>query len=224
MPRAVAARATAPSASRRTHHRFPAARKIAAESGVDLASVGRGSGPGGRLLSSDDCQCSRRGKACVPRLADGNPPINAARRCRRCAARSASTCRLRSKPFRIFMCRPTIDADPLLAFYRQQKPQANCTLNDVVVLAVGRAMAEFPAVRSQIDGNDIVEFPHANIGVAVGVDEGLVVPVVLNVDTLSLAQLASGNKTSRRKQPQGQARKHRQGQLHDQQPRHVRRG
>jgi pyruvate dehydrogenase E2 component (dihydrolipoamide acetyltransferase) len=55
-------------------------------------------------------------------------------------------------------------------------------------------MREFPAVRSQIDGDDIVEFPHANIGIAVGVEDGLVVPVVLNVDTLSLAQLAQESK------------------------------
>ena len=39
-----------------------------------------------------------------------------------------------------------------------------------------------------------MEFPHANLGIAVGVDEGLVVPVVMNVDTLSLAQLAQESK------------------------------
>jgi pyruvate dehydrogenase E2 component (dihydrolipoamide acetyltransferase) len=52
-------------------------------------------------------------------------------------------------------------------------------------------MAEFPAVRSQIDGDEIVEYPHANIGIAVGVEHGLVVPVVRNVETLTLAQLAA---------------------------------
>ena len=89
-----------------------------------------------------------------------------------------------------FYARLTINADPLFAHYREQKPRTNCTLNDCVVLAVGRAMAEFPAVRSQIDGDEIVEYPHANVGIAVGVDEGLIVPVVLNVDQLTLAPLA----------------------------------
>jgi pyruvate dehydrogenase E2 component (dihydrolipoamide acetyltransferase) len=84
----------------------------------------------------------------------------------------------------------TINAGPLFAFYREQKPRTNCTVNDCVVLAVGRAMAEFPGVRSQIDGDEIVEYPHANIGIAVGVEDGLVVPVVRAVETLSLAQLA----------------------------------
>ena len=122
-----------------------------------------------------------------------------------------------------FYVRTTIDADPLLAFYREQKTAANCTLNDVIVLAVGRAIREFPAVRSQIVGNEIVEYPHANIGIAVGIDDGLVVPVVLDVDTLSLAPAGGRNEARRRAGPQGPAGKHRQRSFHDQQPRHVRR-
>jgi pyruvate dehydrogenase E2 component (dihydrolipoamide acetyltransferase) len=93
-----------------------------------------------------------------------------------------------------FYVRTTIDADPLLEFYRAQKLQANCTLNDVIVLAVSRTIRDFPAVRSQIVAAEIVEYPYANIGIAVGVDEGLVVPVVVGVDTLSLAQLAAETK------------------------------
>jgi pyruvate dehydrogenase E2 component (dihydrolipoamide acetyltransferase) len=93
-----------------------------------------------------------------------------------------------------FYVRTTIDADPLLAFYRAQKASANCTLNDAIILAVGRTIREFPAVRSQIVGNELVEYPHANIGIAVGVEEGLVVPVVTDVDTLNLAKLASETK------------------------------
>jgi pyruvate dehydrogenase E2 component (dihydrolipoamide acetyltransferase) len=90
-----------------------------------------------------------------------------------------------------FYVRTTINAGRLLAFYREQKATANCTLNDVIVLAVGRAIREFPTVRSQIIGNEIVEYPHANIGIAVGVEEGLVVPVLVNVDMLSLRLVAA---------------------------------
>ena len=93
-----------------------------------------------------------------------------------------------------FYVRLSIDAGPLQGFYREQKPATNCSLNDLVVLAVGRAMRDFPAVRSQTDGDNIIEFPHANIGIAVGVEDGLVVPVVLNVDKLSLAELAKESK------------------------------
>jgi len=89
-----------------------------------------------------------------------------------------------------FYLRLTIEATPVLTFYRQQKPLTGCTINDCIVLGTGRAMAEFPAVRSQIDGDEIVEFPHANIGIAVGVEHGLVVPVVCGVDRMTLPQLA----------------------------------
>jgi pyruvate dehydrogenase E2 component (dihydrolipoamide acetyltransferase) len=90
--------------------------------------------------------------------------------------------------------RTTIDADPLLAYYGEQKSPAACTLNDVIVLAVGRAIREFPAVRSRIEASEVIEYPHVNIGIAVNMDEGLVVPVVLGVDTMSLAQLAAETK------------------------------
>jgi pyruvate dehydrogenase E2 component (dihydrolipoamide acetyltransferase) len=93
-----------------------------------------------------------------------------------------------------FYVRTSIDADPLLGYYREQKTATNCTLNDLIVLAVARTIREFPAVRSQIVGNEIVEYPHANIGIAVGIDDGLVVPVVTDVDTLPLAGVAAETK------------------------------
>jgi len=45
-----------------------------------------------------------------------------------------------------------------------------------------------------VDGDTIIEFPGANIGIAVGMDDGLVVPVVMNADRLTLADLAAETK------------------------------
>ena len=167
----------------------PAARRLAAEQGLALETVGAGSGPGGRILSGD---LSRAGSVAATPVAavsgGGRRPMSKMRR--------AIGLNLQRSKQTIphFYVKLTIDAGPLLAFYKEQKPLTGCTLNDPVVMAVGRAMAEFPGVRSQIDGDNIVEFPHANIGIAVGVDDGLVVPVVMAVDTLSLAQLAQESK------------------------------
>lgn len=162
----------------------PAARKIAQERGIDLAVIGLGSGPGGRILSSD----VEKAKVAAVVSADGKPAARPMPKMRRAIGLNLQRSK-QTVPH--FYVRMTVDAGPLFAYYRQQKPQTNCTLNDCVVLAVGRAMAECPAVRSQIDGDQIVEYRHANIGIAVGVDDGLVVPVVRNVDTLTLAQLAA---------------------------------
>jgi len=160
----------------------PAARKIAAERGIDLALLGAGSGPGGRILSTD----VQNARALAPVSTDGQPIRRPVSKMRRAIGLNLQKSK---QTIPHFYVRMTIDADPLFAYYREQKPRTNCTLNDCVVLAVGRAMAEFPAVRSQF-GDEIIEYPHANIGIAVGVDEGLIVPVVLNVDQLTLAQLA----------------------------------
>jgi len=165
----------------------PAARRIAAERGFDLASIGQGSGPGGRILSTD----LAKAKAAAQVSADGKAIRRPMSKMRRAIGLNLQRSK-QSIPH--FYVRMTIDAGPLLAYYRQQKPLTDCTVNDCVVLAVGRAMAECPAVRSQIDGDEIVEYPHANIGIAIGVEDGLVVPVVRNVDTLTLAHLAKETK------------------------------
>jgi pyruvate dehydrogenase E2 component (dihydrolipoamide acetyltransferase) len=183
---------TAASAATTTEGRVkasPAARKLAAERGLSLATVVAGSGPGGRILSADLEHIESLANSAAS-VAGGEirRPLSKMRR--------AIGLNLQQSKQTVphFYVRTTIDADPLLEFYRKQKSQANCTLNDVIVLAVGRAIRDFPAVRSQIAEKEIIEYAHANIGIAVGVDEGLVVPVVVDVDTLSLAKLAAETK------------------------------
>jgi 2-oxoglutarate dehydrogenase E2 component (dihydrolipoamide succinyltransferase) len=55
--------------------------------------------------------------------------------------------------------------------------------------AVTQALKEIPAVNAEIDGQDIIYKNHYDIGVAVGTDKGLVVPVVRDVDAMSLAEI-----------------------------------
>ena len=76
-------------------------------------------------------------------------------------------------------------------FYRAQKATTGCTINDVITLACGRVIGEMPVFRTQVQERDLIEFAHANIGIAVGMEDGLVVPVVPAVDEMSLGQLAS---------------------------------
>ncbi len=161
----------------------PAARKLAAARGLDLATLGQGSGPGGRILSGD----LARAKQAAP-AADGQPRRYPMPKMRRAIGLNLQRSK-QTVPH--FYLSATVNAAALVDYYRARKPHTGCTINDCIVLATGRTMAEFPAVRSQIVENEIVEFPHANIGIAVGVEHGLVVPVVRNVDTLSLDQLAN---------------------------------
>jgi len=164
----------------------PAARKLAAERGIDLALVGAGSGPAGRILSTD---VPATAPAAAPRPAAvagqaGRAPMSSMRRA------IAGNLQASKQTIPHFYMEITLGADAMLDFYRAEKAKYKCSINDVVVLAVSRAIAEFPALRSQVDGNDVITHPHANIGIAVGVDEGLIVPVLMAAEGLSLQQIA----------------------------------
>ena len=167
----------------------PAARKIASERGVDLAAIPSGRGPGGRILSTDVLSQAggtpTLGAAPVPA---GPPVVRKMSPMRRAIAKNL----LASKQnIPHFYMRMTLDAGPMMAFYRAEKAKYPCSVNDVVSLACARVIAEFPAFRSRLDKNEVVEFAHANIGIAVGMDDGLVVPVLAGAETMSLRQLAA---------------------------------
>jgi pyruvate dehydrogenase E2 component (dihydrolipoamide acetyltransferase) len=83
-----------------------------------------------------------------------------------------------------------INAGAMMTLYRSQKAKTGCSVNDVIVMACAKAIMEFPGMHSRVDGETVIEFPGANIGVAVGMEDGLVVPVVVNAEQLTLAQLA----------------------------------
>jgi pyruvate dehydrogenase E2 component (dihydrolipoamide acetyltransferase) len=157
----------------------PAARKLAAAKGLDLSTISAGSGPDGRILSTDLAALAANGN---------RKPLSKMRKA------IAANLQASKQTVPHFYVKQTIDADPLMAFYRAQKPATGCTLNDVILLAVGKAIGEFPAFRSRIDGGDLVETPAAHVGIAVSVADGLVVPVVLNVDKMTLVELSKESK------------------------------
>jgi len=61
---------------------------------------------------------------------------------------------------------------------------------DFVIAAVAQALREHPAANSQVDGNDIVLLEQINVGMAVAVPDGLVVPVIHGTDFLGLPEIA----------------------------------
>lgn len=175
----------------------PAARKIAAERGLDLAGVGAGSGPGGRITSRDlpapgvpvKAAPGATTPAPVPAMPAGAPGTRRKMTpMRRAIARNL----LASKQtIPHFYMQLTINAAPLSDLQKAEKSKYQCSLNDFVTKACAQAIREFPAFRSRIENDELVEFGAVNIGIAVGMDEGLVVPVILNADTLSIRDLSA---------------------------------
>ncbi len=161
----------------------PAARKLAKAKGIDLRSITQGSGPGGRIIMTDVEQAKATPQVSVPSVAGGLSKM------RRAIARNL----LYSKQnIPHFYAKTTVDAQALFDTYRQVKAsQFKCTLNDFVVAACAKAVREFEPFRGQFQENETIKvLPNVNIGIAVGTDEGLTVPVVLKVDTLPLQTLA----------------------------------
>ncbi|MFP4106005.1 MAG: 2-oxo acid dehydrogenase subunit E2 [Phycisphaerae bacterium] len=184
----------------------PAARKFASEKNVDLNAVGSGSGPKGRILSTDVAQAAAGGAATAPQAPQAAPaaastapaaPVQVsdgqATRRKMSGMRKAIARNLLASKQNIphFYMKIDVNAEPLVTFYKAQKASYQLSLNDVLVKACGQAIHEFPAFRTQLDGDETVEFANSNIGIAVGMDRGLVVPVVKGVEQLQLPQLAA---------------------------------
>jgi pyruvate dehydrogenase E2 component (dihydrolipoamide acetyltransferase) len=177
----------------------PAARKMADERGINLAALGFGSGPGGRILSTD-IPLAQPGIVATP--ADAGDDFPLAKRAvsavgaptrkkmseMRKAIAKALTFSKQNVPH--FYLTATIDASKLESFYRQAKAQFKCSVNDLIILAVGRTLHEFPEFRTRLEGEELVEYPTANVGMAVGLEKGLVVPVIMGVDRMDLQTLA----------------------------------
>ena len=175
----------------------PAARRIAGERGVDLSSIAQGSGPGGRILSSDvpAANAAKATAAATVAVTQGDLPAGVFRKrmsgMRKAIARNLT---LSKTTIPHWYITSRINAGPMMAFYKSQKAKAGCSVNDVVTMACAKAIMEFPAMHSRVDEETVLLFPGANIGVAVGMDDGLVVPVVMNAEQLTLAQLATETK------------------------------
>lgn len=153
---------------------------------MDLGSVGAGSGPGGRILSSDVLN-ARVGAPAV--AVATTQAVGGRRKMSKMRKAIAANLLLSKQTIPHFYVRATINAEPLYAFYQAEKAKYPCSINDVIILACGKTVKEFPAFRSRIDKDEIVELPSANIGVAVGMDEGLVVPVLMDADRMPLEKI-----------------------------------
>ncbi|MCY3019195.1 MAG: 2-oxo acid dehydrogenase subunit E2 [Planctomycetota bacterium] len=169
----------------------PAARKLAQQRGVNLAAVGAGSGPGGRILSTD--VAAARPGAAPPAAASAGPAPAGGVRKKMSQMRKAVARHLLFSKQNIphFYLNLTVNAEPMFAFYRQEKAKYPCSVNDVVLASVAKAVGEFPQFRCRMENNELFEYPTANIGVAVGMDEGLAVPVIVAAEKLSLQQIGA---------------------------------
>ena len=178
----------------------PLARRLANERGVDLAVV-KGSGPGGRVLRRDvegigASSTNGGGGGGLPLASTAKtyppsprPPARVPIEGMRKAIATALTRSKSSIPH--FYSTVSVDVTNALAL-RAAHAQAGdrISVNDLIVRAVTLALTDEPRVNCRVY-EDHIEYPEdVNIGIAVGSDEGLVVPVLLRAQTRNLQEIA----------------------------------
>jgi 2-oxoglutarate dehydrogenase E2 component (dihydrolipoamide succinyltransferase) len=185
----------------------PSVRKIAAESGVDPATV-PGSGKDGRITKADMLAAIERAAAAptpvaqpsaVVSLRAPTPADDAAREERVKMTRLRQTIARRLKEAQNTAAMLTtfneVDMGAVMHLRSQykdlfeKKHGSKLGFMGFFVRACVQALKEIPAVNAEIDGGDIVYKNYYHIGVAVGTERGLVVPVVRDCDRKSLSQI-----------------------------------
>jgi 2-oxoglutarate dehydrogenase E2 component (dihydrolipoamide succinyltransferase) len=182
----------------------PSVRKIAAESGVDPSKIA-GTGMRGQVTKGDMMAAIERAAASPTPVAapvqmrTPSPPDDAAREERVHMTRLRQTIARRLKDAQNTAAMLTtfneVDMSAVMHMRNQykdlfeKKHGVKLGFMGFFVRACIQALKEIPAVNAEIDGTDIVYKNYYHIGVAVGTEKGLVVPVVRDADTMSLAQI-----------------------------------
>ncbi|PYN04262.1 MAG: hypothetical protein DME07_03920 [Candidatus Rokuibacteriota bacterium] len=164
----------------------PKARRLAAERGVDLGAV-RGSGPGGAVLALDVPTTPRPAMAAPATPRVGAPTVGTVWRI---MAERMTTSWTTAPHF--YLVRE-VNVSRLASWLERARQQtgAHITYTDLLVKLVAAALAQHPRVNASWKDGAIVQNTDINIGLAVAIDDGLVVPVIHRADTLGLAQLAA---------------------------------
>jgi len=185
----------------------PSVRKLAAESGVDALSIA-GSGKDGRVTKGDMlAEIERRAAAPTPiaqpaaavQVRAPSVPDDAAREERVHMTRLRQTIARRLKDAQntaaVLTTFNEVDMTSIMTLRSQYKELfemrhgVKLGFMGFFVVACIRALKDVPAVNAEIDGTDLIYKNYYHIGVAVGTERGLVVPVVRDADRLSLGEI-----------------------------------
>lgn len=179
-----------PASSEQRVKASPLAKKMAEEAGLDLSRI-TGSGDQGRIIKKDVEEAAKGGSTRpvpVPARTDfafGSHPVS---QMRKTIARRLSESKFNAPHFYLTMevnMGKAVEARKEINEYSEVR----ISFNDMIVKASAKALEAHPAINASWTGDAIVYHENINIGVAVAIDEGLMVPVINNANFKSLAQL-----------------------------------
>jgi pyruvate dehydrogenase E2 component (dihydrolipoamide acetyltransferase) len=176
----------------------PLAKKMASDKGIDLSKL-HGSGDFGRIIKKDVAEYSSAPSAPAPaqkataissapagQISFDDIPVS---QMRKVIAKRLSEAKFSAPEFYLTI---TVDMDQAVSSRTRINENApvKISFNDFVLKATALALKKHPAVNSSWMGDKIRVNHHVNIGVAVAVEDGLLVPVVRFADTKSLSQIS----------------------------------
>lgn len=179
----------------------PLAKRVAAANNIDLASV-NGTGPRGRIGKADVLQhVAPPAPAPPPQPVASAPatpppiPGDGVRVVKMSPMRKAIAKQLTLSKSTIphFYLRNSAAIDALLAMREQAKRATGAapSINDYLVRACALALVRHPDINVQVHGDEIHQFGHADVAVAVATDKGLLTPIIRAADTKSVAAISA---------------------------------
>ena len=196
---------------RRAIKASPLARRMAEEHSIDLSQV-HGTGPGGRVVRDDiEDMLEQRGAsptpaapvpppmpAAPPQAApapDVPPPETEVSKLSRVQMLIARRLTESKQTIPHFYVSSEVDMTSLLAMRQTLNASAGedgvkVTVNDVIVKACALALEKYPEVNSSIKDDQLIRYKHINIGIAVDIPEGLVVPVIRDTNLKGVRTIA----------------------------------
>ncbi len=175
----------------------PVARKLAEEHGIDIARL-TGTGPGGRIGKEDVERAieekSRVGFTTIPLTVLQTIPLTGIRK--RVAERMRSSWESVPQVTEVM----EVDVTALVQYRERMLPQweqqygVRVSLNDLLLKGVALTLKQIPRLNAALHGNEIQLYKEVHIGNAVNLEEGLIVPVLRNVDQKSIGEIAQESK------------------------------
>ena len=161
----------------------PLARRMAEEEGLDLMQI-QGTGPDGRIIEDDVLHALERREILSVALPKAIPFVGM-----RQAIAEGMMHSLHSMAQLTLTAKADVTGLVDLRDVLRQRWDARISYTDLIVKAVALALCEHPILNSTLVGDEIVLHDEVNVGVAVALEEGLIVPVVREADKKSILEI-----------------------------------
>ena len=205
-PAAPAVPAPAPVADGKRIRISPLARKTAQKLGVDYTAIA-GSGPSGRIRQADILTAAEAQKSAPAPAAPAPAAAPATPKAAPTELADGDTAEKLSGMRKVVAQRmlqshteippvtqvTKVDVTALMQFRREllEKTGKKYSVNDLILKATAKCLAAHPEMLVSFDGDRIIRRAHVNLGMAVALDTGLIVPVIRDADKLSLDALSA---------------------------------